>query len=340
MLLYVGLWSLLFNSLPETFGNTCEDISGRWYNQLGSEVEIDHLIDGKLFGKYYTAVSVAPGAVIGHRLVGVLPYNKPGSSFAFSVTWHNGSSTTIWTAQCQVCNGKEILETSWLLRSYVDSCIDKWKSTLIGKDIFYRKLKSSKDELVRISNENFKTVPERLLTNECSLSGVWYNAVGSEVILNQTNDGTITGEYRTAVEREKGSAGSTHSLVYGAGFPGNTNSTFSLIVVWRDGASVTGWVGQCHICGENNTVILEMNWLLREKVERCTDIWRSTMFGAGSFTRYEQSIGPRKTLGGHTPNRDGEDSDAGSSPKLTVASLRLIFLLLSCNLVMVSMYHS
>jgi sulfate adenylyltransferase subunit 1 (EFTu-like GTPase family) len=32
-----------------------------------------------------------------------------------------------------VCNGKETLETSWLLRSFVVSCIDKWKSTCIGR---------------------------------------------------------------------------------------------------------------------------------------------------------------------------------------------------------------
>ena len=68
---------------------------------------------------------------------GVLPYNKPGSSFAFSVTWHSGRSTTVWTGQCQLCDGKETLETAWLLRSYVDSCIDKWKSTLIGKNFGY-----------------------------------------------------------------------------------------------------------------------------------------------------------------------------------------------------------
>ena len=38
----------------------------------------------------------------------------------------------MWTGQCLACNGIETLETSWLLRSFVDSCIDKWKSTRIG----------------------------------------------------------------------------------------------------------------------------------------------------------------------------------------------------------------
>ena len=38
----------------------------------------------------------------------------------------------MWTGQCLACDGIETLETSWLLRSFVDSCIDKWKSTRIG----------------------------------------------------------------------------------------------------------------------------------------------------------------------------------------------------------------
>ena len=114
--------------------------------------------------------------------------------------------------------------------------------------------------------------------------------------------------------------------MYGSGHFGNVDSTFSLMVVWRGGASVTGWVGQCHICGENRTAVLEMNWLLREKVEKCPDVWQSTMYGANSFTRHEQKAGPRKSLGGHVPKRDGEDYVKGRSPTLTVAGHWLILL--------------
>ena len=39
----------------------------------------------------------------------------------------------------------------------------------------------------------------------CSLSGTWYNQLGSETILNQKNDGVVEVEYRTAVERRPGS---------------------------------------------------------------------------------------------------------------------------------------
>ena len=200
-----------------------------------------------------------------------------------------------------------------------------WKcltvKNILGKNVFERKARSERN----IVNEPLKT-PEKSTGHECDLSGIWYNDVGSEVILNQTKYGVITGEYRTAVEREKGSAGTTHSLVYGSSAFGNRNTTFSLMVVWRNGASVTGWVGQCHIC-ENNTVVLEMSWLLRSKVDDCDDVWKSTMFGVNSFNRHEQKPGPRKSLDKHTPNRDGEDGGVGgsASSKLSNILLALVF---------------
>lgn len=140
----------------------------------------------------------------------------------------------------------------------------------------------------------------------CDIVGKWYNSVGSEMIIKQNLGGVITGEYRTAVEREKGAAGNTHSVIFGIGAHGNPNSTFAFFVVWNKGASVTGWVGQCHICGENKTEVLESTWLLRSKIDKCGDIWKSTMYGENSFTRHEQKEGPRKHLGVDTPGRDGE----------------------------------
>ena len=42
----------------------------------------------------------------------------------------------------------------------------------------------------------------------CRIEGIWYNNLGSEVIINATSEpGVLVGEYRTAVERELGAAG-------------------------------------------------------------------------------------------------------------------------------------
>jgi len=48
-----------------------------------------------------------------------------------------------------------------------------------------------------------------------TLDGKWYNQLGSEIFLKHENDGRLLGEYRTAVERQNGSAGETHSILLG-----------------------------------------------------------------------------------------------------------------------------
>ena len=144
----------------------------------------------------------------------------------------------------------------------------------------------------------------------CNLNGNWYNTLGSEMIIKQGENSTIKGEYRTAVERETGAAGTSHSKVLGIGQLGGPNSTFAFFVVWRNGASVTGWVGQCHICGENKTEILESTWLLRSKIEKCSDNWKSTLYNEDTFTHTETTPGPRKKDDTHTPDRDDKNPRA------------------------------
>lgn len=55
----------------------------------------------------------------------------------------------------------------------------------------------------------------------------------------------LLGEYRTAVERNPCAAGTTHSSVYGLRNYTDNDSTLAFFVVWRNGASMTGWVGKC-----------------------------------------------------------------------------------------------
>ncbi|KAJ7337820.1 hypothetical protein OS493_007978 [Desmophyllum pertusum] len=301
-------------------GKNCETLDGKWYNQLGSEVFLKHEKDGTLYGEYRTAVERHNGSSgIGHSIVlGSAPYDYPGAAFAFSVVWRNGSSTTVWTGQCLVCeNGDETLLTSWLLRAKVNTCIDKWKSTMIGRDTFTRYEQRDGPRKPTGTTEappNIVTVIKNWdpdgKNKPCNLNGNWYNTLGSEMIINQGEDSTIKGEYRTAVERETGAAGTSHSKVLGIGQLGGPNSTFAFFVVWRNGASVTGWVGQCHICGENKTEILESTWLLRSKIEKCSDNWKSTLYNEDTFTHTETTPGPRKKDDTHTPDRDDKNPRA------------------------------
>lgn len=81
----------------------------------------------------------------------------------------------------------------------------------------------------------------------------------------------------------------------------HASSVFPFMVVWKGGSSVTGWLAQCFIQGENKTEIVETTWLLRIKVDACIDNWKSTMFGQDTFTHAEQRAGPRKKDDKHVP---------------------------------------
>ena len=67
----------LFNFTPTvTHAALCEDITGRWINKLGSELDIDHLQTGLFHGKYYTAVSSTRGKLPGHNIVGRFSFDR------------------------------------------------------------------------------------------------------------------------------------------------------------------------------------------------------------------------------------------------------------------------
>ncbi|XP_029644083.1 uncharacterized protein LOC115218420 isoform X1 [Octopus sinensis] len=202
------------------------------------------------------------------------------------------------------------LPESWepLLRESTDT---RWKK--YDSHGFYRNFAKRKPN--RLSSAGKERHPQhrpaaamKSATPPCKLEGTWYNELGSEVILKQDNAGIIKGEYRTAVEQSPGAAGNTHSLVHGIGNFHEPNSTFGFHVVWRNGESVTGFVGQCHsTCALEQMDTLEMRWILWQSIDKCQDHWRSTLYGVNTFTRYEQAAGPRKAENVHVPNRAGED---------------------------------
>lgn len=191
---------------------------------------------------------------------------------------------------------------------------------MIGRDTFTRYEQRDGPRKPNVSSTETPPTIKTVIKNwdpegknkPCNLNGNWYNLLGSEMILKQGEDSVIKGEYRTAVERQTGAAGTSHSKVFGIGQLGGANSTFAFFVVWKNGSSVTGWVGQCHICGENKTEIIESTWLLRSKIEKCSDNWKSTLYGENGFTHTETKPGPRKDDGTHTPDRNEEE---GKNPQ-------------------------
>ncbi|GAB1601759.1 uncharacterized protein LOC115218420 isoform X1 [Argonauta hians] len=185
-----------------------------------------------------------------------------------------------------------------LIQDHIDT---RWNR----QDGYYTNLAKANPNLLP-NTEHRPKAAMKPSTPPCRLDGVWYNELGSEVILKQDDSGIIKGEYRTAVEQREGAAGDSHSLVHGIGDNHEANSTFGFHVVWRNGKSVTGFVGQCHsTCASEQ--VLEMRWILWQRIDKCQEHWKSTLFGMNTFTRYQQAAGPRKAEGIHFPNREGED---------------------------------
>jgi len=134
---------------------------------------------------------------------------------------------------------------------------------------------------------------------DCNIEGTWYNALGSELILNVTDAGQLAGEFRTAVEREAGSAGTGPGHVTGWTSTDGTRKAVSFTVMWRGGASVTAWTGLCHVC--SGVEMIKTTWVMTHDVDSCDEHWSSNRIGQDDFTRFEQAPGPRQRLGIDSP---------------------------------------
>lgn len=123
------------------------DIEGRWYNELGSEMNLTVTADGLVSGVYRTAVADRP-LPPPRPLAGLCDARpRPGrpQSIAFAVEWGHPESAigsiTAWSGQFQVITdqGKEeqVLVTTWLLTTETERP-GAWSSTLVGHDVFTR----------------------------------------------------------------------------------------------------------------------------------------------------------------------------------------------------------
>ena len=51
-------------------GEKCKTLDGKWYNQLGSEIYLEHGKDGILYGEYRTAVERRNGSAgVSHSIL-------------------------------------------------------------------------------------------------------------------------------------------------------------------------------------------------------------------------------------------------------------------------------
>ncbi|NXS97908.1 AVID protein, partial [Jacana jacana] len=118
------------------------DLQGLWRNELGSNMTLSALdAAGTFSGSYHTAVAVTNKQILVSPLQGAQQSSnaKGQPTFGFTVQWQFADSTAAFVGQCFVDRrGKEIIETTWLLREEVPSRRDVWKATRVGTSVFTR----------------------------------------------------------------------------------------------------------------------------------------------------------------------------------------------------------
>lgn len=112
------------------------DLSGRWRNQHGSEMQLRVAPGGRLVGTYHTAVG-APSPKQEFELAGF----ACGDLVAFTVNFGRYGSLTAWTGQHTLVDGAERIHTLWHLAKNIPDADEPralWAGVLAGADTFER----------------------------------------------------------------------------------------------------------------------------------------------------------------------------------------------------------
>uniref|UniRef100_A0A0L8HYT7 Uncharacterized protein n=2 Tax=Octopus bimaculoides TaxID=37653 RepID=A0A0L8HYT7_OCTBM len=96
--------------------------------------------------------------------------------------------------------------------------------------------------------------------------------------ITQKDDGSLEGQYNTAVERSNGTSGGGKADLHGT----ISYSVFSFGVVWNEGSSITVFSGQC-IPSSSNGIELKAHWSL-VAAQRSVEIsWKAFYTGMDNF---------------------------------------------------------
>lgn len=130
-------------------------------------------------------------------------------------------------------------------------------------------------------------------TADCSadLAGKWYNELGSEMTVNVTSEGIMQGEYKTAVETEKGATKDLKGPLIGRMSPDGKYRTFGFNVLWNEGTSSSSFAGE-YKESDSGEPVLFTTWLLTSETDTLLDHWMNTRIGQNCFTRFRQVPSP------------------------------------------------
>ena len=108
-------------------------LSGWWYNQLGTRLELIASEDGSMRGSIHSEV----GGVAGVRpAVGyVCPVSGRRGAIGWVVSWDGTHSIATWCGHYDL--DEDVIAANWLLTA-ADFDENEWQSTRVGRDVFRR----------------------------------------------------------------------------------------------------------------------------------------------------------------------------------------------------------
>jgi hypothetical protein len=133
--------------------------SGLWYNELGSQMELN-ISGSDVSGWYYSAVGTAAYT---YPLAGEI--NTQPSTYSQALGWavawtnayQNANSVTAWSGQYQTIDGEEEIIAFWLLTTETQEFND-WEATRVGKDLFTRTMPTA-EQIERTRKRKAKSHP-------------------------------------------------------------------------------------------------------------------------------------------------------------------------------------
>jgi hypothetical protein len=133
--------------------------SGHWYNELGSQMELN-ISGSNVWGWYYSAVGLAAYTYPLAGQINTQPYpfsQVLGWAVAWTNAYQNAHSVTTWSGQYQTVDNQEEIIAFWLLTSETPEEAD-WAATNVGRDVFTRTMPAA-DEIGKNLKRTAKSHP-------------------------------------------------------------------------------------------------------------------------------------------------------------------------------------
>jgi len=254
----------------------CANISGTWQNELGSRMLLKVGESNRFAGEYYTAVETTPGAAAFiSNITGSYSPQGDGTLLAFSVLFNHGSSMASWVGQCTVCDGKEVIHTTYIFRKYAPNDYEKWATVIVNQNTFYRLEYGTENEIASSGAMAYSPVKTSSVVSKrhpggLELAGKWKSNGGEEIEISGMNGNVLTGKH--------------HSTDLIGNKDGNNLFT-AVTLISKTNKRIKSWTGYIYDSPSNIPSVLEASWLEHEFSSSCVTPRNSVRFGKQRFAR-------------------------------------------------------